>query len=69
MYSGYIIHPVADLFKAYIRNLILPIESMIYPDTPSFVQYLKGIGELEEVSGNYIYIDHFLEYLLDYHMF
>ena len=69
MYSGNIIHPVARIFKEYINNLVLPIESMIYPENPTFVQYLRGLNELEEIMGYYIYFDNFLEYIIEYHMF
>lgn len=68
MYSGYIIHPVAKIFKEYIKNLHIPITDMIYPENPSFIQYLRGLGELEEIT-DYIHFDNFLDYIFQYHMF
>ena len=52
MYSGYIVHPVAIIFKQFVKN-ILPISSNV-DNNPSFIEHLTNIGELTIDEDIYI---------------
>ncbi len=66
MYSGYISHPIADIFNYILFNEIIPISYDV--DKPSFVKHLTNTGWLKEAEPYVIDIDELVEFILFYHI-
>lgn len=74
VYSGYIVHPLADIIKDIKKDIeifndtnvnLLTLEK----EEPSFYNLLKTLGYLKDTDMLvYIDMDNFLEYILNNHI-
>lgn len=73
VYSGYIVHPTAQLIKDLKRDIDfwnkcnINIDTMDYEE-PSFYLLLKSLNYLDDIMMLYLNYDDLLEYILNNHI-
>ena len=50
MYSGWLKHPISNLFNIFLSNII-PLSADV--DKPDFTEHLRNIGELRDSNNFY----------------